>query len=261
MSLGTASRIVTRHAARPMQNPVGPRGGDPGAAFDPVTGAFYFATTRWAPAGTAVLPTRRGRRGALSIQARCVAARRVRHAPTCAPSPRSVSAPDAFPIWRSTNLVNWTQVGAVFPGKPAWPTWAVTDFWAPEFHRLASGRWVVYFAARNTNGTLCVGVATSTPGGIMGPYVDRGTPLVFNATAEPDGQRMGNSACARVLRTGGCVCVACVKVSDQDLTHAVGALARRTTHGTCPRTLPHLPRHPCMQLTRASFWTTTGSST
>ena len=31
-----------------------------------------------------------------------------------------------------------------------------TDMWAPEFHQLASGTWVVYFAARNHQGALAL---------------------------------------------------------------------------------------------------------
>lgn len=35
-----------------------------------------------------------------------------------------------FPIWKSKNLVNWDQVGWVFPsGIPSWT--ACCNFWAP----------------------------------------------------------------------------------------------------------------------------------
>src|SRR5262245_9754281 len=34
-----------------------------------------------------------------------------------------------FPLLRSSDLVNWEQVGAVFPHRPAW---ASANFWAPE---------------------------------------------------------------------------------------------------------------------------------
>jgi arabinan endo-1,5-alpha-L-arabinosidase len=96
---------------------------------------------------------------------------------------------DAFPIYRSTDLVHWQPDGFVFPpGHQPW--WAVNStgrptggrYWAPEINRIA-GRWVVYFAAednaaklglripghgRVTNGRMVVGYATSTS--LAGPW-------------------------------------------------------------------------------------------
>ena len=42
------------------------------------------------------------------------------------------------------------------------PTWAVTSYWAPEIHQLKSGLFALVFTARDANGVLCIGVATST---------------------------------------------------------------------------------------------------
>ena len=81
-----------------------------------------------------------------------------------------------FTILRSSDLVNWRAVGAVFEKKPAW---ARGDFWAPELVE-DRGRYFVYYTARRDEGpkkrgTLCVAVATASAP--EGPYVDRG-PLV-----------------------------------------------------------------------------------
>jgi arabinan endo-1,5-alpha-L-arabinosidase len=47
----------------------------------------------------------------------------------------SGDAADAFPIYTSPDLGNWTLVGHVFPSGQ-WPAWAVSDFWAPEVHSV-----------------------------------------------------------------------------------------------------------------------------
>jgi beta-xylosidase len=63
----------------------------------------------------------------------------------------SSDARDAFPIWKSKDLVHWTADGFVFPygAQPSWATHTagsgVGHFWAPQIYYR--GRWVVYFAA------------------------------------------------------------------------------------------------------------------
>jgi len=84
----------------------------------------------------------------------------------------------AFPIHQSADLVNWTQIGFVFP-QGMLPGWAVNSFWAPELHLIQTDdgdQFNVYFAARESSGLLCVGVGVSTE--IGGPYKDIGAPLV-----------------------------------------------------------------------------------
>jgi beta-xylosidase len=79
----------------------------------------------------------------------------------------SGNAAAAFPIRTSTDLVNWTFRGFVFPeGKlPAWAS--QRSFWAPEIH-LVGSNFIVYFVGRDHTGTLCVGAAfASHP---LGPY-------------------------------------------------------------------------------------------
>ena len=111
------------------------RQGDPGAAWDPVTKAFYMCNT-----------------GHL------------------------------FPIYKSADMASWTRVGSIFTAASL-PKWIGTDNWAPEFHNI-SGTWTIYFAARNVQTNLSVGVAWSPKdaGGvsnILGPYVGKSTELVY----------------------------------------------------------------------------------
>ena len=76
-----------------------------------------------------------------------------------------------FPILRSTDLVNWEQVGNVFAHRPAWAT---ANFWAPEISTYKD-KYYVYYVGRKSGGPLAVAVAIADQPG--GPYVDHG-PLV-----------------------------------------------------------------------------------
>ncbi|MCI0355629.1 MAG: family 43 glycosylhydrolase [Acidobacteria bacterium] len=77
-----------------------------------------------------------------------------------------------FPLLRSRDLVNWQLAGHVFPSGP--PRWSAGNYWAPEMARH-SGRFLIYYTARQRGGPLCVAVASSDQPG--GPYLDHG-PLV-----------------------------------------------------------------------------------
>lgn len=82
-----------------------------------------------------------------------------------------------FPIWKSVSGVNFTQVGWVFPTPPEWT--ACCDYWAPELH-IINGKFLVYFTARDKSHKLTIGAAVAS--NILGPYVDRGGPLVTNSS-------------------------------------------------------------------------------
>lgn len=84
-----------------------------------------------------------------------------------------------FPLLTSRDLVNWTQVGSVFP-KP--PEWTAGSYWAPEIAE-DRGRFFVYYTARKAGGPLCVAAATATSPG--GPYTDHG-PLVCQEAGSID---------------------------------------------------------------------------
>lgn len=63
-----------------------------------------------------------------------------------------------FPIFKSTDLINWQQVGYVFNKKPSW---TASSFWAPElfYHR---GKFYVYYVARKAIDEIsCIGVASA----------------------------------------------------------------------------------------------------
>jgi len=95
---------------------------------------------------------------------------------------------NAYPIRKSTDLVNWTQIGYIFPDykNNKNPSWASTDFWAPELHLITDSsdpsqrRFNAYYSIRHTNGILSVGVATSN--NPEGPYKDIGKPLYQNSS-------------------------------------------------------------------------------
>lgn len=89
----------------------------------------------------------------------------------------SGGAAQAFPIYTSTDLASWTMVGHIFP-TGAKPTWATGDFWAPEIHKVG-GKYVAYFSARNTDGKLSIGAASSDHP--TGPFTDLGHPLIHDA--------------------------------------------------------------------------------
>ncbi len=88
----------------------------------------------------------------------------------------SGNAADAFPIYTSPDLATWTLVSHVFPsGKH--PTWAVSDFWAPEIHQVGT-HYVAYFSARGKDGVLAIGAASAPSA--TGPFTDLGAPLIHD---------------------------------------------------------------------------------
>ena len=98
----------------------------------------------------------------------------------------SNDAPDAFPILSTRDLAEWRHEGFVFPRGES-PPWAlsgpdVSDFWAPELHRVNGEFWVC-FAARQADRSLAVGLARSSRPG--GPYTADATPLVGGGVIDP----------------------------------------------------------------------------
>lgn len=81
-----------------------------------------------------------------------------------------------FPMYVSTNLVDWMQQGGVFPDGTG-PAWANDRHWAPEVHRVDSGLYIAYFSAsRRSDNRLVLGAAISTSP--TGPFTDIGRPLL-----------------------------------------------------------------------------------
>jgi len=89
----------------------------------------------------------------------------------------SGNATNAFALRASTDLVHWQWKGDIFPSASK-PTWAKSDYWAPEIHRVGS-TFVAYYTARHNDGVLSVGAATAPSA--LGPYTDIGHPLLHDA--------------------------------------------------------------------------------
>ncbi len=90
-------------------------------------------------------------------------------------------SPSKFKIHKSQDLQNWELAGYVFPPDHL-PRWAnpVSSFWAPELH-IINGQFRVYYTARELiTGRLCIGVGAAD--NILGPYTDKGSPIVKNTT-------------------------------------------------------------------------------
>jgi beta-xylosidase len=63
-----------------------------------------------------------------------------------------------YPIYHSTDLVNWTRISSVFNEPPAWTS---DDFWAPELFYKDGTFFVYYTTKRKDNRIACIGVATT----------------------------------------------------------------------------------------------------
>lgn len=93
---------------------------------------------------------------------------------------RSGGAPVPIPIARSTDLVHWTDAGAVFASgnRPSWAT-ATSGLWAPDIRRVGD-RYLLYYVVTDTTlnpgDDSAIGVATAPSP--TGPWTDSGGPLV-----------------------------------------------------------------------------------
>jgi beta-xylosidase len=89
-----------------------------------------------------------------------------------------------FPIHTSSTLGDdWIISGSIFNSSDNLPTWSdKVTYWAPEIHFIpGKNGYVVFFAARLlSSGALCVGVAESLTTSPLGPYRDRGSPLILS---------------------------------------------------------------------------------
>jgi hypothetical protein len=89
------------------------------------------------------------------------------------------------PVWRSTDLVTWTQVGEGMPNVAPWVQWGRN--WAPGVlerpGNSPDARFVMWYTAHDqTSGRMCLGVAVaSTP---TGPFVDSSTTPAYCPAAD-----------------------------------------------------------------------------
>jgi len=74
-----------------------------------------------------------------------------------------------YPLYESTDLVNWKQIGSVFNELPSW---AVDSFWAPELYYKDGTFFVYYTAKRKGDRVSCIGVATTKD--LRKGFTDRG---------------------------------------------------------------------------------------
>ncbi len=90
----------------------------------------------------------------------------------------SGNAPNAFALFVSPDLRHWQRNGDIFPSATK-PSWATSDFWAPEIHRVGN-QFVAYYTARHNDGMLSIGAATGPTA--LGPFTDIGQPLLHSAS-------------------------------------------------------------------------------
>lgn len=74
-----------------------------------------------------------------------------------------------YPLYESTDLVNWKQIGSVFNERPSWTS---DSFWAPELYYSNGTFYVYYTAKRKGDRVSCIGVATTTD--LRKGFTDRG---------------------------------------------------------------------------------------
>ncbi|MDN3588294.1 glycoside hydrolase family 43 protein [Pedobacter aquatilis] len=63
-----------------------------------------------------------------------------------------------FPVYASSDLMNWKQTGYVFDKAPEWTS---GSFWAPEYYYQKGTYFIYYTARRKKDNISCIGVATS----------------------------------------------------------------------------------------------------
>jgi beta-xylosidase len=83
-----------------------------------------------------------------------------------------------FPIFKSTDLKNWSQAGYVFDKAPEWTS---GSFWAPEYYKIKDTYYIYYTARRKSDGVSYIGVATSKYPDRN--FVDHGTFITFGKEA------------------------------------------------------------------------------
>lgn len=63
-----------------------------------------------------------------------------------------------YPVYESSDLVNWKQIGSIFNEQPSWTS---DSFWAPELYYFNETFYVYYTAKRKGDRVSCIGVATT----------------------------------------------------------------------------------------------------
>lgn len=94
-----------------------------------------------------------------------------------------------YPVFVSSDLVNWKQTGHVFDQKPGW---IKSSFWAPEWFSYKGKVYVYYTARKESDNISCIGVAVAdSPTGPFkdyGPIVEFGKEAIDAFVLEDNGQ-------------------------------------------------------------------------
>ena len=94
-----------------------------------------------------------------------------------------------YPVYKSTDLVNWEQVGHVFEQRP---DWTESSFWAPELYVYNNKVYCYYTARRKSDHKSFIGVAvSSTPEKAFqdqGPLITMGSECIDAFVFNDDGQ-------------------------------------------------------------------------
>jgi len=83
-----------------------------------------------------------------------------------------------YPIFESTDLVNWKSIGPAFKTKPEWTK---ASFWAPELYVLNDKIFLYYTARRASDGVSYIGVASTDD--IYRGFQDHGCLVEFGREA------------------------------------------------------------------------------
>ncbi|WP_370861248.1 family 43 glycosylhydrolase [Parabacteroides faecis] len=94
-----------------------------------------------------------------------------------------------YPVFSSSDLVNWKPEGHVFDRKP---DWTKSSFWAPEWYYHKGKVYVYYTARKESDNISCIGVAVAdSPTGEFkdyGPVVEFGKEAIDAFILEDNGQ-------------------------------------------------------------------------
>ena len=83
-----------------------------------------------------------------------------------------------YPLFQSSDLVNWNQIGHLFQQQPEW---TLSSFWAPELFYHNNKVYVYYTARRKSDNISYIGVATADSP--SGPYTDHGVIVEYGTEA------------------------------------------------------------------------------
>ncbi len=94
-----------------------------------------------------------------------------------------------YPVFTSTDLINWEQTGHIFDEKPEWTS---HSFWAPELYYHNGIMYCYYSARRKSDNVTYIGVASAEGTSLRfrdhGPIVELGTEAIDAFVFNDNGQ-------------------------------------------------------------------------